>query len=233
MEVGKSKRRRNQTAHERAMTDPKVREAVSNLKSDWDLLSPLQRGKQLNKLVDLTCSERGLAEELRKPPTTIRRYMELAASSESRSDSKAEMGDANAKKTKVQSATNALESARESKPLFQKTGTRGAAIKISSQAKATQINPKIQSAKGIAHTASIAPKQPPTVKGVVKKQEEPTRQIVGETSLVDQYLRMKGIITPEQRRQLVEDEKKRKRRLLGSARLMKRQGLPLPPEDVS
>ena len=226
-EDGKGTTHRNLTAHERAIKSPKVREAVSKLRSGWDGLSSLDRGQQLTKLTELNCSERGLAVELRKPPSTLRRYIALVT--KSTIDSKAATGDAIAKKTKAQSATSTLEAARQSKSMFQKVG----ALNTLSHAKALQLNSKAQPAEGTASPVPIAPKAPSNAKSVLNRAGEPTELDFSKLSLHDQYLYTQGITTTEKRRQFDEDEKRRVRRLFGSASLMKRQGRPLPPEDVT
>src|ERR1035437_7425032 len=76
--VGKNEKRINQTAHQRAMENPEVREALSALRARWSDLSPQQRGEQLNVLISFKCSVGGIAKELGKPATSIRRYIALA-----------------------------------------------------------------------------------------------------------------------------------------------------------
>ncbi len=75
----------NQTAHRRAMKNSKTNAAFSALRERWDDMSAEQRGEQIIELISLKCSVRGIADELGKPPTTIRRYIGSAKSSETNS----------------------------------------------------------------------------------------------------------------------------------------------------
>jgi hypothetical protein len=72
----------NQTAHRRAMKNSKTEAAFSSLRERWDGMSDEQRGEQLIELIGLKCSVRGLADDLGKPESTIRRYIRLAKSTQ-------------------------------------------------------------------------------------------------------------------------------------------------------
>ena len=76
--VGNNSKRRNVTAHDRAMTHPEVQKTFRALRSNWNQLSQQQRGEQLQKLVDSGCSIRGVARDLVEPEANIRRYIASA-----------------------------------------------------------------------------------------------------------------------------------------------------------
>lgn len=73
-----SKENSHQSAHRRAMTNPRVRKLVTSLRRRWDSLDPLQRGDRLSELTALGCSRRGLEKELKQSATSLRRHIALA-----------------------------------------------------------------------------------------------------------------------------------------------------------
>lgn len=84
--VSGNESRINQTDHQRAMTNPKVRESLMGLQNCWSLLTQRELGGQLNALIRFNCSVRGLAKELGKSETSIRRLMKLAKQPEEDSE---------------------------------------------------------------------------------------------------------------------------------------------------
>ena len=76
------KKRSHQSAHRRAMTNPRVRQLVTALRTRWDSLDPLQRGDCLTELTALGCSRRGLETELKQSATSLRRFIALAGLSD-------------------------------------------------------------------------------------------------------------------------------------------------------
>jgi hypothetical protein len=102
------KQRLNDTAHNRAVTNPEVRDALNAFQSGWKKLSPRQSGEQLKRLLELGCSIRGIAKESGLSESTLRRYVQLVDSSKPKSESKAEMERAFAKEPKERLVASAL-----------------------------------------------------------------------------------------------------------------------------
>lgn len=99
----------NQTAHQRAMTNPKTQAILTALRKGWDGMSPEQLGKQVIELISLECSVRGIADELGRPATTIRRCIGSAKSSETSRGRSATMKRAVAKESLTQKTKSARE----------------------------------------------------------------------------------------------------------------------------
>jgi hypothetical protein len=66
------------TASRRALANPHVTAAIKKLRTRWKRLDKIERGERLRELATQGCSTRGLGKKLRKAPTSIVRYIELA-----------------------------------------------------------------------------------------------------------------------------------------------------------
>jgi hypothetical protein len=76
--MGASSSHRNMTRHRQIAKRRDVGVKISTLAKQWNKINPIQRGESLCELVDLGCSRRGLAKDLRKSETSVRRHMTLA-----------------------------------------------------------------------------------------------------------------------------------------------------------
>jgi hypothetical protein len=228
-EDGKTKKR-NQTAHQRAMANPKIREAVSALQSNWDDLSPGQLGEQLQRLVYAECSVKGLARDLGKPESNLRRHIELVNPSRSRSDSKAEIKRTSAKEPEKRSVTSSLKAAIESRNMFFKKKAIAPAVQKPDPPNEPQHPAMAQRAKMISNPASIVTKAPLVVVDGLARQESPAEEERPPMSPLESY----NSATPslqERMQQLASLPDSIPSRPFRDARSMKRQGRPLPPTD--
>ena len=75
----RSKSRRNITAHRRALADPALQKQLAQLRRRWPKLGYVERGVRLRKLADAGGSTRGIAQAIGVSPTTVRRFLEIAA----------------------------------------------------------------------------------------------------------------------------------------------------------
>lgn len=228
--AGKNKDRRNRTAHQVAMADAKVRKALSTLQSNWNILSPQERSERLNNLTELNCSARGIAEETGIPLTTIRRYIELANPSRSRSDSKAKMKRTSAKEPEKRTATSFIRAAIESRNMFLKNKAIAPVVKKPDPTNEPQHPSKAQPAKKIANPASIATKAPHVVDNGLGRQESRAEEDRPQMSPLERYNRA-SLSRLERIQQLVTLSDSIPSRPFRDARSMKRQGRPLPPTD--
>lgn len=76
------KKGKRKTAHWRAANRPEVRQRIVKLRRYWSRWDAVTRGDYLRALTRSGCTQRGLAHDLNKPETTIRRYMVLSSQSE-------------------------------------------------------------------------------------------------------------------------------------------------------
>lgn len=125
--IVRKRKQRNQTAHVHAMNDPRARKGLSALKSYWDVLSRPERIEQVNNLLELGCSLRGISEETNIPLSTLRRHIARTKSTKPSNDPRPETKtDLNTEPQKLRRLTR-IEAARESKAMFQelKASPRG------------------------------------------------------------------------------------------------------------
>lgn len=113
-------------------------------------------GEKLRELVELNCSVRGIAEALGIPPTTLRRNIASANSSNSRTDSKAKIEPTPAKSPKEQARLSALEASRQSKSAFQRNRASRPAIEEIDRERTARPNSETKSTNRIVHPAPIA-----------------------------------------------------------------------------
>jgi len=232
--AGKNEKRTNQTAHERALTNPRARETIGALRATWDNLTPDDRGEKLNDLIRLGCSVRGLARELDKPESTIRRYIALAHSSESGGNWIATIERTLAKKRAKEREVSRIEALRESKAMFEKNGELKPVPNDKSaanDAKHKLSEHKTQQTRQSPHPVSRGAEEPSQGNGVAsekgRRAEEPKQKI----DLVERYRLQSGGVTPKRIQRLQAIVESIAPRPYRDARSMKRQGRPLPPTD--
>jgi len=64
--------------HERALANPRVRELLEKLNSEWGELDLVERGDRLKELKDLGCTERGLAKALNVDARAVSRDLHIS-----------------------------------------------------------------------------------------------------------------------------------------------------------
>jgi hypothetical protein len=227
--TGDNKKRRNLTAHDRAMTDPQVQEVFRVLQSNWNKLTPPEKGEQgeqLQKLVDSGCSVRGLERNLGEPASNIRRYMAQAKGSDQRSG---RIANISTKKPTRQNTLSVLEAARESQAMFQRNRTVGPALKETGWGKKPQGASVAQPTKKmIAGPASVATRVEPVIDDGLGGKENRVEEGQRSKSLIHQW--KLGHPDNSERIQLLASMTIEPRPFR-DARSMKRQGRPLPPTD--
>ena len=221
----------NQTAHQQAMANPQAQKALSVLRDDWNGLSPEQLGERLNELIGLGCSARGIAKELGKPETSIRRYIALANQPEPGSDWITMLERTLATGFPTQSAKNTREAA-DCKPsrIPTKKGARPI-VKETSSVKDHVQSSRTPQAKKVATPPSTRAQERPILDRVAsEKQSQPG---VGEPGMspLELYKLSKGQSLEDRMRRLAAISDSIKPRPFRNAHSMQRQGRPLPPKD--
>ena len=228
------RKRRNMTAHDRAMRDPEVQGAFRVLRSNWNKLTPRQKGEegeQLQKLVDSGCSVRGLERDLGEAASNLRRYMAQANGSDKGNDWAAMLEHTLTKKRPEEDARKTRAAARQMPP---KIPPKQEVRPISKQKHQEHDHEQPSKAQRIRKLPSPSPttaKEPPAKKGAVNEQEDRAREDVSQMSPRDQFMLSRGPMTPGKMWLLEEMSKSFERTPHGDARSMKRQGRPLPPTD--
>jgi hypothetical protein len=224
--VGKNEKRINQTAHQRAMESPEVREALSALRARWSDLSPQQRGEQLNVLIGFKCSINGIAEELGKSATSIRRYV-----AEAGDDWITTMENAWAEDPEEQSTRGADQYPCHFPSKIPAKKIVGPVINETCPAQDHAHTTTAQKAKKITSPLSTRVKEPPVVNSAMSRQEDQVGEDIPKTSLVNAYMRRGQIIDDKIQRLAAIPEQIKPRPIL-SPTSMKRQGKPVPPKDT-
>jgi hypothetical protein len=220
----------NQTAHQQAMKNPKTQAAFSALRERWDGMSAEQRGEQLIGLVGFKCSVRGIADELGKPETTIRRNIERAKSPETSSAWIAMMERTLAKGPLTQKTKSAREVAG-CKP-SEIPAKRGAqpVIQEMSPVKDDVHSSTTQQTKRITSSSSTSAQVRPVMNQTLSDKESRPGEHEPKTRLVDLSISREQIIQDKiQRLAAIPDSIQP--RPFRDARSMQRQGRPLPPID--
>ena len=220
--VGKNEKRINQTAHQRAMESPEVREALSALRARWSDLSPQQRGEQLNVLIGFKCSINGIAEELGKSATNLRRYMEKAGG-----DWITTMENAWAEDPEEQSTRGADQYPCHFPSKIPAKKIVGPVINETCPAQDHAHTSTAQKAKKITSPLSTRVKEPPVVNSAMSRQEDQVGEDIPKTSLVNAYMRRGQIIDDKIQRLAAIPEQIKPRPIL-SPTSKKRQGKPKP-----
>jgi hypothetical protein len=73
-----TRRRNRSTKHARTKRNSALRKKISALGRSWDYLDPVTRGEKLRELINLGCTRRGLADDLRVSATNIRFHLDLS-----------------------------------------------------------------------------------------------------------------------------------------------------------
>lgn len=224
----KNKNHTNQTAHEHALTNLPVREAIGELRASWDNLAPEERGDKLQKLVNSGCSLRGISEGSGIPPTTIRRYFALVKPS---TESSASLEHTPAKDPQTGDAKRARAAVL---PMLPKTPAK-TGVELVMNRKYPPQDPaqdsKAQRTITIASSSETGVKEASAVKDAADGQEVRTGEATAPKSLVDLYQLYRGPMTPERLQLVVEMAKSMERPKYRDARSMKRQGRPVPTTD--
>lgn len=226
----KKKQRRNDTAHQRAMAYPNVQEAYSALRSNWNKLSLPQRGEQLQKLIDFGCSVRGVADDLGKKDTTLRRYIAQANSAGEGIDWSAMLEHTLAKEPQKEDITRARAAVIDMPhkiPAKQVAGPSKEQCPMQDHAQPS----KAQQTKKLIASSSKRAEEPPPAIGAVTGQEDRAGQDAPRPSPLEQY-KLRHPSLSERIRLLAEMPKLIEARPYRDARSMKRQGKPLPPTDT-
>jgi len=223
--VGKTKKRTNQTAHQRAMKIPEVQETLKALRARWNDLSSQQRGEQLNVLIGFKCSQDGIARELGKPATSIRRYINEAGG-----DWFSTMERTWAEDPQEESTMCTGNVACRFPP---KIPAKKIVESVTNETSPAQDHAHISTAeqtKKIIPPFSTRVKEPPVENGAMSRQENQVGEGAPKTSMVDAYMNSKRIHDDKiQRLETIPDQIES--RPLRTARSMKRQGRPEPPTD--
>lgn len=169
--AGEKNKPLNETANQRAMTRPEVREALNVLRTSWSDLSSQQRGEKINVLIGFKCSRRGIAKELGKQESNIRKYIAKANPSEKGDDWATMMKSTLVKEPQKQSAKSASEDVRR---IPSKTPANKKAEPIIKKTYPTQDHARASTAqqtKKITYPSLTAVKEPPVVSSASSGQE--------------------------------------------------------------
>jgi hypothetical protein len=213
------------------MTNPRVRDGLNALQEGWGMLTPQQRGEQLNKLLDLDCSIRGIADELGIPESTLRRCKDPAKSSESESDWITMMNRTLPQKPvapKAKGAREAISDKRAENPA--QKGAEAAVGNKPNVEDCVHLSTTPQAKRDLSAEPAKAQRQP-IVNSRLSGIE--SRPVNGRprTSLVDLFNLSRGHSNSDRIRRLSEISKSIQARPFRDARSMTRQGKPLPPKD--
>jgi hypothetical protein len=226
-ETAKNPKRRNQTDHERAMKTPCVREIFSALQSNWDKLTSRQAGEQLQRLEDLGCTGQGLARDLEKSETNIRKRIKEANSSDERGGWIAAMESTLAKTPDRRKEISAIEASRESKAMFQKNKKAGTVIKEKPLTKGPKDTLGAQPKEKFTTTSLISAKETAKVTDKVSEQSDQAGESASKMTLVD----YSNSIRQGRIQRLIDiSQSDMTRRPLTNASQLGRQGRPIPPK---
>ncbi|HKF49356.1 MAG TPA: hypothetical protein VKB38_18500 [Terracidiphilus sp.] len=232
--LGKNEKRKrsNQTGHQRAITDPKVVDALNALRGSWSDLSPQQRGEQLSALIDRKCSVRGLAKELGKPESSLRRYMAEANSTESDGGWATMMRRTLAKGPVAPNAPGAPKNSgnRISEILQAKKGTKAVVKDKPNVEDRVHLPTTPQTKNRVSPPSATAQGQPIENSGLGGTQSQAGNG-GPRISLVDQYRFSRGQGISDKMQRLAEVADSIQPRPFRNARSLKRQGKPSPPTD--
>lgn len=236
--VGENQKHRNQTAHQRALSDPAIRKALGVLESNWESLSHIELGERLNHLKELDCSVRGMSDELKKKPTTIRRYIEQFKASQSKRDSAEETRHTRPDKPKERTTLSSIEAAKESKAMFARSKALGLGInkpgpvKEPQSSAETQPAAKTQSAKLAASPALMTASEPSLKSEGLEEKVTPTQEVATKIDPPNIY-QLAQANRSKQIQRLASLSDQIAPRPYRNAWSMKRQGTPVPEKDRS
>lgn len=228
--VGQGDKRLNQTANQRAMANPEVREALNVLRTRWNDLSLQQQSEQLHKLIGLKCSLRGLEKELGKPLTSLRRIIERTDHPEKGNDWIETMERTWAVDPEEQSAMSADEDACRFPSKIPAKKLVGPAIAETYPVQDHAHTSTARQTKKITSPPSTTGKESPAANGAMSRQEVQVGEDTPKTSQNDAYTsREQSFKNKIQRLAAIPEQIKP--RPIWTARSIKRQGRPLPPTD--
>ncbi len=223
-------KRKNQTKHQLAMKNPKVRELMGCIRTCWNSCIPRERGQLLSELISLGCSVSGIAENIQRSETTISRCIKEANRPDEDSDSIATIELTPAEKPKEQSTTSTGEAVRQ---ISSKTPAKkivGPVIKDTRPAQNHARTPAAQPTKNFTPISPIKLIELPALNVATSDQEGQGGEKTPKTSLVDAIMNQGRTFEGGIGRVEIEVEQFPKRREY-NARSMKRQGKPVPPQD--
>jgi hypothetical protein len=193
-------------------------------------LNQQELGEKLSNLIELNCSIRGIAEELNKPPTTIRRQMDLVQPSRNRRDSRTAKGRTFAQEPSKQVTMSAIEASQASKAMFQRNRALGLGIVKTEAGKEPQHALKAQSTTRVATPASITSQEPPACNEGLGRKESRTQEGGPTLTPIEKYnLAQSNMAERIGRLESLPDQIPPRPRW--DARSMQRQGKPSPAKD--
>ena len=220
----------NETANQRAMTRPEVREALNVLRTSWSDLSPQQRGEKLNVLIGFKCSRRGIAKELGTQESNIRKCIAKANPSEEGNDWATMMKSTLAKEPQKQNTKSASEDVRQIPSKIPAKKKAEPVIKETYPMQDQARTSTAQQTKKITYPSSTAVKEPPVVSGATSGQENQLGEDSPGKKMADAILKT-WQNRQDKLQQLASTSEQIKPRPQYDARSLGRQGGPLPPKD--
>ncbi|WP_348261359.1 hypothetical protein P8935_16335 [Telmatobacter sp. DSM 110680] len=222
-------KRVNNTAHQRALENPETQAALSDLRERWNDISAKKRGEQLLRLIGFGCSVRGIADDLVKPASNIRRDIALANSPEPESGWIELMNSTIAKRPpKQKKELSRLDASREARMPPKKKSF----IKRMHPAKEDLPSLTIQQPQKVISPLSTSIKARPLVNRASSNQQSQSAEHESKPDLVAQYSKLRERqINPEAIRRLDEIINSTDTRPIRNARSMTRQGKPSPQTD--
>jgi hypothetical protein len=222
----------NVTANQRAITRPEVQEALNVLRTRWRDLSPQQRGERLNVLIGFGCSGHGIAKELGKSESNIRKYIPKDNPPEEGNDWATMMKSTLAKEPKKQSTKSASEDVRQIPSKIPAKKRAEPVIKETYPMQDHARTSTAQQTKKITRPSSTPVKALPVLSAATSGQENQAGKDNPQKRNADAIL--KTWQTRQDRLQgLASIHEQIKRRPHYDAYSIGRQGGPIPPKDRS
>lgn len=219
----------NNTAHQRAMSNPKVHEILNILRFGLKKLSPRERDEQLNKLDDLGCSIRGIAKELKIPASSLRRSRSSLKSMDSESDWIQLMEGTLAKTPHDEPERSRFQAVREARSAISSRKLMDPVKNLKPPTPVRAFSTSGQRAMRITAPQSAPVKVPRKLENeesALREASEHARTEKPPIDLVDRYMELKVQIPQEKIRRLAEIAESVGTRPYRDARSMKRQGTP-------
>ena len=220
----------NVTANQRAITRPEVQEALNVLRTRWRDLSPQQRGERLNVLIGFGCSGRGIAKELGKSESNIRKYIPKANPPEEGDDWATMMESTLAKEPKKQSTKSASKDVRQKPSKIPAKKRAEPVIKETYPMQDHARTSTAQQTEKITSPSSTAVKERPVASGAKSGQENQAGENTPKTNLVDAFSNMERI-REDKKLRLASIHDQIEPRPFYDAHSLGRQGGPIPPKD--
>lgn len=221
----------NETAHQRAMKNPKTQAAFRVLQERWDGMSEEQQGEQLIELIGLKCSVRGIADDLGEPESNLRRYIKVAKSTGTSSGWIKRMKRTLSKEPRTQRTKSAREVADCIPSEIPATKGPQSVIREMVPVKNDVHSSTTQQTKRITAPSSTSAQVRPVAKLTLSDKENRPGQPEPKTRMVVDIYNSRGQIAQEKIQRLAAIADSIETRPYRDARSMKRQGRPLPPSD--